>query len=122
MLQFIQRKSFVRNFVIVWLFTLGIIAYFLCYEETLDSDESHFHDYFIKPSDSTEKVIFLWTPVQGDYRGYWWSDPVISNCRDKSINQKCLFTTHPDLIEKADIVLFAIEDIHTIQKQVHYET
>ena len=29
MLQFIQRKSFVRNFVIVWLFTLGIIAY-LC--------------------------------------------------------------------------------------------
>ena len=122
MLQSIKRKYLIRNFVVVSLFCLGIIGYFSYYKKELNSDESHFYDYYIKPTDLTEKIVFLWTPIQGSYRGYWGSDPVISTCRDRKINHKCLFTTHPDLIEKADIVLFAIEDIHTIQKQVQYET
>ena len=81
--------------------------------------DNYYYHYKVLPQDvesNPEKIIFLWTPYQGSYEGWsFGSDPRISNCENYT-NGKCLVTTHPELIEKADIVMFSIQDI----KQVAY--
>ena len=117
----IKNKSFIKCYVISCLFSFVIIVYFISNKNKSKLDPSNFYDFYVRPINITEKIIFLWTPFQGSYRGYWGSvGPVISNCRDTKLNDKCLITTHPDYINNADIVLFSIEDINTIQMQVFH--
>ena len=81
----------------------------------------YFH-YYVLPSDikiDTKKIIFLWTPIQGNYKEWSWGigpDPIIADCNNTNIDGKCLITTHPNLLKDADVVLFSIQDI----KQVWY--
>ena len=115
----IRNKLVIKCYIISCVFSIIFIVYFTLNKNLIKIDPSDFYDFYVRPINTTEKIIFLWTPFQGSYKGYWGGvDSVISNCRDTRIKCKCLITTHPDYIKKADIVLFSIEDIHTIQMQV----
>ena len=78
--------------------------------------------YYVIPKDlkvHPEKIIFLWTPIQGNYQKWSWGigpNPVIDDCNNPNVDGKCLITTHPGLLMEADVVLFSIQDI----KQVGY--
>ena len=79
--------------------------------------------YYVLPSDvelKNPKIIFLWTAYFGDYKKHWsWAigpDPVINDCNNINIDAKCLITNHIDLLQKADVILFSLEDL----KQVRY--
>ena len=64
-----------------------------------------------------EKIIFLWTPMFGSYKGWSWGigpNPVISDCGNRRIDNRCLITNHPSLLEKADVVLFSIQDLKQV--------
>ena len=83
----------------------------------------HYMHYYVLPRQTkngdTTKIIFLWTPMQNNYKEWSWGigpEPNIEDCNDPSIDGRCLITTHVDLIDRADVILFSIQDI----KQVSY--
>ena len=117
----IRNRFVIKCYIFSCVFSIIFIAYFTLNKNPIKLDPSNFYDFYVRPTNRTEKIIFLRTPFQGNYKGYWGDvGPVMSNCRDTRINGKCLITNHPDYIENADIVLFSIEDIHTIQMQVFH--
>ena len=90
-----------------------------------DKDMKSFLHYFVNPTQTENrvtKIIFLWTPIQGKYEEWWWAigpEPIIEDCDDQHIDGKCLITTHVDLLEKADVVLFSIQDIKQVSESTH---
>ena len=63
---------------------------------------------------SNPKIIYIWTTYFRDYQHWKWGigpTPVISDCNDAEIDKKCVITTHEKMLEKADVVLFALEDL-----------
>ena len=117
-----QRKFIcVSSMCLLIIFIYGIWQHFYFGIKLYDNTfyDNYYYHYKVLPQDvesNPEKIIFLWTPYQGSYEGWsFGSDPLISNCKNNT-NGKCLVTTHPELIEKADIVMFSIQDI----KQVAY--
>ena len=72
-----------------------------------------------------EKIIFLWTPMFGSYKGWSWGigpNPVISDCGNRKIDNRCLITNHPSLLEKADVVLFSIQDLKQVFQMLRFFT
>ena len=117
-----QRKFIcVSSMCLLIIFIYGIWQHFYFGIKLYDNTfyDNYYYHYKVLPQDvesNPEKIIFLWTPYQGSYEGWsFGSDPLISNCENNT-NGKCLVTTHRELIEKADIVMFSIQDI----KQVAY--
>ena len=81
---------------------------------TIGSDFFHYH---VLPGDvqlHNPKIIYIWTTYFRDYQHWKWGigpTPVISDCNDAEIDKKCLITTHEKMLEKADVILFALEDL-----------
>ena len=121
----LTQRSVKRNLkLLFWVLLVVItIATYLIGRLIYDNGLKYYFHYYILPQDiptHPEKIILLWTPIQGSYKEWDWGigpDPVISDCDNPNIDGKCLITTHPSLLEKADVVLFSIQDI----KQVIYQ-
>ena len=81
---------------------------------------TYYFQYYAIPSQvkiGAKKIIFLWTPIHGSYKDWSWgigSEPIIDDCNNPKIDGKCLITTHPDLLEEANVVLFSIRDIKQV--------
>ena len=97
-------------------------ATYLLFNLTYENGLKQYFQYYVKPEDvdalnPPEKLIFLWTPIQGSYKEWSWGigpDPVISGCGNKVVDGRCLITTYPGLLEKADVVLFSVQDIKQV--------
>ena len=93
----------------------------MVYYNGLEPSADYMH-YYVLPIDlntDKPKIIFLWTPYFGDYHHWSWGigpSPIIGDCNDINIDKKCIITTHLDLLQKADVVIFSLQDI----KQVGY--
>ena len=120
----LTATSLKRNLkLLFWgLFCVITISTFLIGRIIYDGGLKHYFHYYVLPQDISvnppEKIIFLWTPIQGSYKEWSWGigpDPVISDCNNHEIDGKCLITTHPSLLEKADVVLFSIQDIKQVK-------
>ena len=81
---------------------------------------SDFFHYHVLPDDvqlQNPKIIYIWTTYFRDYQHWKWGigpTPVISDCNDAEIDKKCLITTHEKMLEKADVILFALEDLRQV--------
>ena len=98
-----------------------IIASYFSLQTIYDDGLKYYYHYYVLPQDvnkpQPEKIIFLWTPIQNNYKEWSWGigpDPVISDCDNPEVDRKCLITTHPDLLERAAVVLFSIQDIKQV--------
>ena len=99
-----------------------IPATYLLFNLAYENGLKHYFQYYVKPEDvdalnPPEKLIFLWTPIQGSYKEWSWGigpDPLISNCGNKLVDGRCLITTDPSLLEKSDVVLFSVQDIKQV--------
>ena len=97
-----------------------IIYSIIHYKQEHDEDGKNYFHYYVYPNSTkinATKIIFLWTPLQGKYKEWSWGigpEPTIDDCNDANVDGRCLVTTHLDLLEKADVVLFSIEDIKRV--------
>ena len=88
------------------------------YDDFLKQNSKYFVS--LKDIDSSrlpQKIIFLWTPMFRNYDKWTWvvgSDPVIKDCNSDDVDGKCLITTNKSLLEKADVVLFSVQDIKKV--------
>jgi len=97
-------------------------ATYLLFNLTYENGLKHYFKYYVKPEDVNalnppEKIIFLWTPIQGSYKEWSWGigpDPLISDCGISLVDGRCLITTNPSLLEKSDVVLFSVQDIKQV--------
>ena len=111
-----KKKLSLWTLIAIITITTGSVIY---YEAT-----KHYMHYYVLPRQTksdTTKIIFLWTAMQNNYKEWSWGigpEPNIEDCNDPSIDGRCLITTHVDLIDRADVILFSIQDI----KQVSYVT
>ena len=117
--------------IIIWVFSLthrGIYKNGLHLGRSSHMGDDFLH-YFVLPNElnlNSPKIIFLWTTYFGDYQ-HWSSgigpQPEISDCNDaEETNPTCLITTHGDLLEQADVVLFALQDIQQVTEKLYLET
>ena len=77
----------------------------------------HYHVHPNEVHPHPKKLILLWTPIMRNYKGWAWvigPAPIIRDCESPYIDGKCLITTNTDLLLKADVVLFSIEDIELV--------
>ena len=120
------RRSLKATFCFLLTITPATYLLFnLIYENGL----KHYFQYYVKPKDVNalnppEKLIFLWTPIQGSYKEWSWGigpDPLISNCGNKLVDGRCLITTDPSLLEKSDVVLFSVQDIKQVLYPMHQD-
>ena len=77
----------------------------------------HYHVHPDEIHPHPKKLILLWTPIMRNYKGWAWAigpAPIIRDCENLHIDGKCLITTNADLLVKADVVLFSIEDIELV--------
>ena len=114
--------------IILWVFTLTAPETYNNWLTAVHSSHigADFLHYYVLPSEmnlNSPKIIFLWTTYFGDYQHWTWGigpTPRISDCRDiVKRNQSCIVTTHGDMLEQADVVLFALQDIRQVRKIVH---
>ena len=81
---------------------------------TKGSDYLYYH---VLPGDvqlHNPKIIYIWTTYFRDYQHWKWGigpTPGITDCNDAKVDKKCLITTHEKMLEKADVILFALEDL-----------
>ena len=76
----------------------------------------------INSSRLPEKIIFLWTPMFRNYDMWKWlvgPHPLMTDCHGENMDSKCLITTHTSLFEKADVVLFSVQDIKKVNKFIY---
>ena len=117
--KYLKIKVFVSLILII-----GIVSIFVLklgrsvYDDVLKQNSRYFVS--LKDIDSSrlpEKIIFLWTPMFRNYDKWTWvvgSDPVMKDCNSDDVDGKCLITTHKSLLEKADVVLFSVQDIKKV--------
>ena len=113
---------FVCSLICSILSLIGLIIYNngIRNSNTINTIKKYDSHYYVLPSDlkvPTEKIILLWTPIQGNYKEWEWGigpDPVIGDCNNPKIDGKCLITTHVALLNQADVVLFSIQDIKQV--------
>ena len=117
--KYLKIKVFVSLILII-----GIVSIFVLklgrsvYDNVLKQNSKYFVS--LKDIDSSrlpEKIIFLWTPMFRNYDKWTWvvgSDPVMKDCNSDDVDGKCLITTHKSLLEKADVVLFSVQDIKKV--------
>ena len=113
-----------RNIIVTVIIVLFIIipAIYVIGQLIYDNILRQYSKYYVRLQDihapnAPEKIIFLWTPIFGNYKGWSWGigpSPVISDCGTSKIDNKCLITNHLSLLEKADVVLFSIQDIKQV--------
>ena len=104
------------------LFCVLTFSTYLIGQIIYESGLKYYFHYYVRPQDidtnhPPEKIIFLWTPIQGSYKEWSWGigpNPLISDCDNPEIDGKCLITTHPSLLEKAEVVLFSVQDIKQV--------
>ena len=115
----LKIKAFVSLFLIISIVTTCLLIFRRSvYDDILKQNSKYFVS--LKDIDSSrlpEKIIFLWTPMFRNYDKWTWvvgSDPVIKDCNSDVVDGKCLITTHKSLLEKADVVLFSVQDIKKV--------
>ena len=108
---------------------ITIVIYVIIYYKKDDNDEEmqNYLHYYVHPKSiktNVTKIIFLWTPLQGNYKEWSWGigpEPIIEDCNEPNVDGKCLITTHVDFLRKADVVLFSIQDIKQVgHKQLYF--
>ena len=103
---------------ILWCTVIMILGGVIYYNG-LEPSEDYMH-YYVLPNDVKivdPKIIFLWTTYFNDYNHWLWGigpSPVISDCNDINIDEKCFITTHVDLLQKADVILFSLSDMQQV--------
>ena len=120
----LSRKYLKIKVFVSLILVIGIVSIFVLklgrsvYDEVLKQNSKYFVS--LKDIDSSrlpEKIIFLWTPMFRNYDKWTWvvgSDPVMKDCNNDDVDGKCLITTHKSLLEKADVVLFSVQDIKKV--------
>ena len=115
----LKIKGFVRLISIIATVTICLLIYGRSVsDEVLKQNSKYFVS--LKDIDSSrlpEKIIFLWTPMFRNYDKWTWvvgSDPLMKDCNSNDVDGKCLITTHKSLLEKADVVLFSVQDIKKV--------
>ena len=110
-------KSLFALFIII---VGGIIRYIW-----LESSAEYFH-YHVLPSDfmlDDPKIIVLWTPYWSildtvpSWKEWYWAigpSPVINDCNDDNIDNKCLITNNIDVLQKANVILFSLDEIQKV--------
>ena len=117
------KKIVKATFCFLWIAVIP--ATYLIFNLTYENGLKYYFHYHVTPEEISywnppEKIIFLWTPIQGNYKEWCWGigpEPVISDCSNKNVDGRCLITTHPSLLEKADVVLFSVQDIKQVRSQ-----
>ena len=99
--------------------TLTIIHYKEERDAIFNEDISYYNYYVYQknPNQTVPKIIFLWTPLLGKYKDWSWGigpEPIVEDCNDTNVDGRCLITTHPGLLEEANVVLFSILDIKRV--------
>ena len=115
----LRIKVFVSLILIIGIVTTCLLIFRRSvYDDILKQNSKYFVS--LKDIDSSrlpEKIIFLWTPMFRTYDKWTWvvgSDPVMKDCNSDAVDGKCLITTHKSLLEKADVVLFSVQDIKKV--------
>ena len=115
----LRIKVFVSLILIIGIVTTCLLIFRRSvYDDILKQNSKYF--VTLKDIDSSrlpEKIIFLWTPMFRNYDKWTWvvgSDPVVKDCNSDDVDDKCLITTHQSLLEKADVVLFSVQDIKKV--------
>ena len=115
----LNKKVFVSLILISGIVTICVLKLGRSvYDDFLKQNSKYFVS--LKDIDSSrlpEKIIFLWTPMFRNYDKWTWvvgSDPVLKDCNSDDVDGKCLITTHKSLLEKADVVLFSVQDIKKV--------
>ena len=115
----LRIKVFVSLILIIGIVTTCLLIFRRSvYDDILKQNSKYF--VTLKDIDSSrlpEKIIFLWTPMFRNYDKWTWvvgSDPVVKDCNSDDVDDKCLITTHKSLLEKADVVLFSVQDIKKV--------
>ena len=133
MAMLLTQTSLKRTLKVTFCILLVFItpATYLIFNSIYENGMKYYFHYYvtppeINPRNPPEKIIFLWTPIQGNYKEWSWGigpDPVISDCGNTNVDGRCLITTHPSLLEKSDVVLFSIQDIKQVifSLNYHYE-
>ena len=131
-------KNLQKRFMICFCLALIIWLFPLTYREIYNyglhvGRSSHMGDdflhYHVLPSElnlNNPKIIFLWTTYFRDYQ-HWSSgigpQPEISDCNDaEKRNHTCLISTHGDLLEQADVVLFALQDLQQVKEKLSLQS
>ena len=109
-------------FVSILIITFSIIGPSV-YDDVLKR-QSKYHISLkdINSSRLPEKIIYLWTPMFRNYDMWKWlvgPHPLMTGCHSENIDSKCLITTHTSLFEKADVVLFSVQDIKKVNKFIY---
>ena len=115
----LKMKVFVSLILIIGIVTTCLLKLGRSvYDDVLKKNSKYFVS--LKEIDSSrlpEKIIFLWTPMFRTYDKWTWvvgSDPLIEDCNSNAVDGKCLITTHKSLLEKADVILFSVQDIKKV--------
>ena len=115
----LKIKVFVTVILIIGIVTICLLKLGRSvYDDVLRQNSKYFVS--LKDIDSSrlpERIIFLWTPMFRNYDKWTWvvgSDPLMKDCNGNDVDGKCLITTHKSLLEKADVVLFSVQDIKKV--------
>ena len=112
-----MRKLKWCKLLILMIMFIGIYVMYYMATVAGNTKGSDFFHYHVLPGDvqlHNPKIIYIWTTFFRDYQHWKWGigpTPVISDCNDAEIDKKCLITTHEKMLEKADVILFALEDL-----------
>ena len=107
------KKLFVRYKPLFLLIVVASVIWLgeLILHSEVEADTFYLPD--VSRLEEDQKVVLLWTTFFQRWDAWHWQypGPVVTGCKDSRTNGKCFVTSDKSQLEKADLVLFSLENI-----------